>query len=194
MGFKSVALFCGSASGRLPIYEAEAQVLARALVGQGVTVLYGGGSEGLMGSVVHAVLAAGGTLKGYVSSDLIDSGFSPDSGFLSPQVFPTLGDRTRAMLGEADAVVCLPGGLGTLDELSHSLVSSQLGIRRIPIGILNTNGYYNEFMLLIDRMMLEGFIAPAFRSLFLARGSSDSLLRALAEFRLSAKDKRDGDG
>ena len=140
MKLQSILVFCGSKTGNNPIYEAAARQVCAVFAQRGIHLIYGAGDVGLMGVLADATLAAGGKVTGVIPYFLRDrEGGRTDLTELI-QV-DGMGERKKIMAKRSDAVLTLPGGYGTLDELFEMLTLVQLSKANHPIGVLNTNGF-----------------------------------------------------
>lgn len=158
---RSVCVFCGSRPGRKSAYTDSARDLGRALAGDGLRLVYGAGDVGLMGEVARAALAAGGETFGVVPQHLIDREKGKrDLGRLV--VTETMHERKKVMFMNADAIVALPGGPGTLDELFEVLTWRQLSLHAKPVFLLNVEGYWDPLTTLLENIVAEGFADPSF--------------------------------
>ena len=158
---KSVVVFCGGSDGRMEIFTKEAFKAGKELAENNITVIYGAGGQGMMKAVADGALSE----NGYVIGTTIQSLFGQERPDLSTRVskmeiFQTMSDRKVSMTKQADAVLVLPGGLGTMDELFELVVLRQLGISKQPIVILNTDGYYNTLRQWLLEMVGMGFAKP----------------------------------
>lgn len=156
MSIKSVCVYCGSRSGALPAYETAAQELGQGLAAGGLRLVYGAGDVGLMGVVARAAQAAGGETFGVIPEHLVRREVGK-SDLTTYVVTETMHERKKVMLYNADAVVVLPGGPGSLDELFEALTWRQLGLHDKPIVILNVEGYWDKLRELVDHMLAQGF-------------------------------------
>jgi uncharacterized protein (TIGR00730 family) len=158
---RSVCVFCGSRSGNDPRYAQAATELGGALAGAGIRLVYGAGDVGLMGAVARATIAAGGETFGVVPQHLVgrERG-GRDLGRLV--VTETMHERKKVMFMNADAIVTLPGGPGTLDELFEVLTWRQLGLHSKPVLLLNVADYWTPLLALLDHILAQGFAEPAF--------------------------------
>ncbi|UWQ76444.1 TIGR00730 family Rossman fold protein [Leisingera sp. M658] len=156
MSIKSVCVYCGSRAGALPDYAQAAQDLGTALAANRMRLVYGAGDVGLMGEIARAAQAAGGETFGVIPGHLEkrEVGKSDLSTYV---VTETMHERKKVMLWNADAVVVLPGGAGSLDELFEALTWRQLGLHGKPIVILNTAGYWDKLRDLLDHIVSQGF-------------------------------------
>ena len=156
MKVKSVCVYCGSRNGARPSYAEAAAALGTGLAAQGQRLVYGAGDVGLMGCVARAAQAAGGDTFGVIPQHLLslEVGKTDLTSFI---VTETMHERKKVMLMNADAVVVLPGGAGSLDEFFEVLTWAQLGLHQKPILLLNTDGYWDPLRALIDHVIAQGF-------------------------------------
>lgn len=152
-----IAVYCGARSGVDPAYLAAARGLGTELARRGIGLVYGGGAVGLMGAVADSALAAGGQVTGVIPA-FMDGRESIHGGLSELRISRSMHDRKATMLDLADAVIALPGGLGTLDELVEALTWAQLGLHRIPCGLLDVNGYWDPFVDLLAHAVRHGFV------------------------------------
>ncbi len=179
---KSVAVYCGSNSGNQPMYTQQAQEMGRELARRGLTLVYGGGCVGLMGTIADAVLAEGGKVIGVIPSFLADKELA-HTGCTELHVVETMHQRKLLMADLAEGFVAMPGGFGTLEELFEVLTWGQLGLHGKPVGLLNTLGFYDALLGLLDHMSAEAFLRPENRTQVLQHASPAALLDAMADYR-----------
>jgi len=176
-----LCVFCGSHVGTDPAFGAAAEELGRKMVEHGLGLVYGGGNLGLMGILADSVMAAGGEVIGVIPRSLRDREVA-HHGITDLQVVDSMHERKRLMYNQADAVVALPGGIGTLDELFEAMTWNQLDIHQKPAGVLNVEGYFDPLIALFDRALEKGFVNPAFRDFLCLASSVDSLIAELQRF------------
>jgi hypothetical protein len=148
---------------------------ARAIVGAGYGIVYGGGSVGLMGIVANAALAADGEVIGVIPEALAQSEMAHE-GLAQLHVVTTMHERKALMDKFSDAFLALPGAFGTMDEFCEALTWRQLAIHDKPIGLLNYRGYYDALIRLFDSMLAEGFLTEQARRLFVEAPAIEDLL------------------
>jgi uncharacterized protein (TIGR00730 family) len=178
---RRLAIFCGSAHGFSPDYRAAAEAFGAECVVRGYGVVYGGGRVGLMGVIADAVLNADGEVIGVLPEFLSTKELRHD-GLTQLEIVPSKHARKARMAELAGAFVALPGGLGTLDELCEILTWSQLGLHQKPVGLLNTRGYFDPLVALVDRAVSEGFCRTEHRQLFCVANEPVELLDRLERF------------
>lgn len=157
MRIKSLAVFCGSKDGADPLFAEHTAQLGALMAQYGVTLVYGGGNVGLMGTVANAVLAGGGTAIGVIPQLLADRERS-HKGLTQLEIVPDMHTRKRKMYELCDAAVILPGGYGTLDEFFEMITWNNLAIHDKMIFVLNSNDYYTHLLMHIRKMYDEGFL------------------------------------
>ena len=175
---KRIAVFCGSATGKDPLYREKAQELAGFLVSRGITLINGGGRIGIMGIMADEMLRLGGECIGVIPMGLKERELAHPK-MTELITTPDMHGRKRVMTELADGFIAFPGGFGTLDELFESITWRQLGIHEKPVGLLNVNGYFDALIALVDRMQQEGFMNPASRQILLASPDIESLLEKM---------------
>jgi uncharacterized protein (TIGR00730 family) len=180
-----VCVYAGSSDGARPQYAQAAREVITALVGRGADVVYGGGSNGLMGVLADAALAAGGSVTGVIPRFLDDREVA-HKGVTDLRVVETMHERKMLMAELADAFLVLPGGIGTLEELFEMLSWSQLGLHRKPIALLDTDGFYRPLVALLDHMTTESFISVDRRRFLLSDPDPIMLLDAMAAWEAPA--------
>lgn len=172
---KKIVVFCGSSSGSNNLYRETAIALADAFVKNKITLIYGGAKIGLMGIISDTMLAKNGNVIGIIPSILKDKEVL-HTGVKEMIMTKTMSKRKVTMSKLTDGYITLPGGFGTLDELFEALTLSQLQIEQKPIGILNTNGYYDFLLLQIDRMVEEGYLNSKSRALLIVDTTIEGIL------------------
>jgi hypothetical protein len=161
---KSVAVYCGSRKSADASFEDAAAGLGRFIAERGMTLVFGGSNVGTMKTLADAALAAGGRVVGVFVANLPMS--IAHRGLAELAVAQSFAERKKEMIRRADALVALPGGLGTLDELFDALALRHAGVHGKPVGVLNVNGYYDGLLDFISHTRDAGFTsAGAARSL-----------------------------
>jgi uncharacterized protein (TIGR00730 family) len=176
-----VLVFCGSSPGARAEYAASAQELGRLLAGRGLGLVYGGASVGLMGAVADGALAAGGEVIGVIPRQLVEREIA-HPGLTDLREVTTMHERKALMAELSDAVIALPGGTGTLDELFELFTWSQLGLHRKPIGLLDVAGYWQPLLAMLDHMVDERLLRAEHRAMLLVDTEPEPLLDALAAY------------
>ena len=176
---KRIAVYCGSSSGDLSLFKVAASALGELLASKGIALVYGGARIGLMGAVADAVLHAGGEVIGVIPEALMVDEVV-HTGLTRLELVGSMHERKARMLELADAVIALPGGLGTLEELFEALTWAQLRFHAKPIGMLNVNGYFDALLRFLDDSTVRGFLSNRNRALLLDAPTPESLLDRLA--------------
>lgn len=156
MPIKSVCVYCGSRSGVDPAYATSAANLGAILAKNGWRLVYGAGDVGLMGIVARTAQDAGGDTFGVIPQHLVDWEVGKTD-LTTYIVTETMHERKKVMFMNCDAVVVLPGGAGSLDELFEALTWRQLGLHEKPIYLLNTNNYWGLLIQLLNHVVTQGF-------------------------------------
>ncbi|MEL6450840.1 MAG: TIGR00730 family Rossman fold protein [Pseudomonadota bacterium] len=159
---QSVCVYCGARSGRDPAYMAAAEALGRGLAARDWRLVYGAGDVGLMGAVARSAQAAGGDTFGVIPQHLVDWEVGKTD-LTRYVVTETMHERKKVMFMNCDAVVVLPGGAGSLDELFEAVTWRQLGLHTKPVFLVNTNGYWQPLIALLDHVVAEGFAEDSLR-------------------------------
>jgi len=183
MSIKNISVFCGAHLGNNPIYASEAKKVAEVIVKKGMNVVFGGGDVGLMGVVSHTAIDNGGEVLGISLQSLYELELT-NPRIQEVVVAKTLLERKDIFMQRSDAFIVLPGGVGSLDELAEVMCSNQLGIINKPIGILNTNGYYDHLLAWMKKAVEEGFVSDAnFNELIVSDSCEDLIERVTSEKR-----------
>lgn len=178
---RAIAVYCGSSSGVDPVHRRVAAEFGGALAERSLTLVYGGGHVGLMGAVADAALAAGGVVHGVITRSLVDREIA-HSGLQHLDVVETMHERKARMSDLADAMVALPGGFGTLDELFESITWMQLGMHVKPCGMVDVDGFYAPLLAWIDQAVGAGFIHARHRDAVLVDTDPVALIDRLASW------------
>lgn len=177
---RTICVYCGSGPGGDPEFMAAASRFGELMAREGVGLVYGGGSRGLMGAVSGAVLANGGHVTGIIP-DFLQSKEKTEAGAQEIIITPDMHKRKQIMFERADAFVALPGGIGTLEELVEQLTWKQLGQHPKPILIANIAGFWNPLLALIDHMAGSGFIHTRHQFNYLITESVGEIIPMLRE-------------
>lgn len=153
-------------------------MLGETLASRGITLVYGGGSMGLMGAVADGALSKGGTVVGVITT-LLRSRELAHQGLTELHIVETMHERKMMMAERSEAFVVLPGGFGTLDEMFEITAWSQLGIHEKPIGLLDVNGYYDSLLRFLDHCEGEGFLRLSHREQYRSAADPVTLIDLL---------------
>ncbi len=184
----SIAVFCGSSTGFEPIFQNAAYEAGRAIAAKGCRLVYGGARVGLMGAVADGALSAGGQVIGVIPGFLQTKEIA-HTGLTELITVATMHERKLRMHALSDAIIALPGGWGTMEELTEMLTWAQLGLHQKPIGLLNTGGFYNGLVQLIATMQSAGFLKAEHAAMLLVNDEIESLIAALAAYEAPATPK-----
>lgn len=159
MPITSLCLFCGSRPGADPAHAHLAEEFGELLARRGVTLVYGGGAIGLMGLAARAAMAAGGRVEGVIPRFLMTEEIA-QRGLAELVITETLHERKAEMHARANAIIALPGGIGTLDELMESMTWRELGVMDKPLFLLGAGDYWRPLIRLLKHIADEGFGPP----------------------------------
>ena len=176
---RHVLVFCASSGSCDPAFHAAAASLGRALARAGDTVVYGGGAVGSMGALANAALDEGGRVIGIIPRFMREREWA-HTGISELRLVDDMQQRKRDMLALADAIVTLPGGSGTFEELFEAITSKRLGLFRSPIVILNQAGFYDPLFALLKRSVHERFMSEEHLEIWQAVDHVDHVLPAIA--------------
>lgn len=178
MSTSSICVYCGSRKGGNPLFTSEAEALGQALAKEGWRLVYGAGDVGLMGTVARAAQAAGGETFGVIPTHLLqlEVGKTDLTRFV---ITETMHERKKVMLMNADAVVVMPGGAGSLDEFFEVLTWRQLGLHQKPIILLDVAGYWEPLQALMHHVVENGFADGSLLDFVQTGGSADEVMTLL---------------
>jgi uncharacterized protein (TIGR00730 family) len=176
MKSKTVAVYCGSASGSDPVFLQEAKALGKAIAEAGLGLVYGGASVGLMGAVADAALAGGAAVIG-VLPEILSGSEIAHRGLTRLEMVPTMHERKARMVKLADAFLMLPGGYGTLDEMMEIVTWKQLRLHAKPCILINTANYWDGLLAFLDRAVEAGFLKIENRRLLEVAATGEEAVR-----------------
>ncbi len=157
MSIQSLAVFCGSKNGNNPLFCVHAKQVGNLLAQKNITLIYGGGNKGMMGTVANAVLEKGGKIVGIMPRFLAVPEHQ-HQGLTEMLEVEDMHIRKRMMYEKCDAALVLPGGFGTMDEFFEMLTWNQLNIHNKKIFVLNTSGFYDSLISFLYKTEEEGFL------------------------------------
>jgi uncharacterized protein (TIGR00730 family) len=175
---KRIAVYCGASRGHNHAYLEAATKLGHLLAERDISLVYGGGSIGLMGAIADAVLERGGHVIGVIPR-FLDEHELGHRGLTELVVVETMHERKQRMIDLAEAFIAMPGGFGTLEELGEVLAWSQLGLHNCPCGVLNVGGFFDGLLACANRMQDEGLLRREDRDRLLDASTPQTLLSAL---------------
>lgn len=182
----SVAVFCGASRGNNPEFARVAAHTGRVLASRGIDVVFGGSHLGLMGTVADAALAAGGRVTGVIPRALFER--ERVHGELSELVVvDSMHERKREMSERADAFIALPGGPGTLEEITEQWTWAQLGIHDKPVALFNVDGYFDPLLAFVENMRDRGFTHPRYTDMLIVATGVDEALTLLQAYEPPAR-------
>ncbi len=157
---RSICVYCGSSPGRSDIYINAGHTLGASIAAAGLTLVYGGGSKGIMGAVAEGARRGGGKVTGIIPRFLINKEAAESAlGRLDDLIVTEdMHQRKHTMFEKSDAFVALPGGIGTVEEIVEVMTWAQLGHHRKPMVFVNVGGFWNPILAMLDHMRAEGFI------------------------------------
>lgn len=179
MAPRNVLVFCASSRTCDPAYHDAARRLGVALASGGVGVVYGGGGHGSMGALADGALAAGGAVHGVLPHFMRELEWE-HSGLTRLDLVEDMRTRKQRMLDAADAVVALPGGCGTFEELMEALTFKRLALFTGPIVIVNTRGFFAPWLALMERCIEDRFMSEVHRSMWQVVDEPEQVLEAIA--------------
>ena len=180
MTIRRIAVYCGSAPGNDPVFAEAAVSLIREMATRKIDLVYGGGRLGLMGLIADTMLEAGGEVHGVIPAALVDKEVA-HLGCTELHQVAGMHERKARMTELCDAFVCLPGGIGTLDELFEAWTWNALGYHAKPFCLLNVNGFWNGLDQFMDHVSASGFLSSARRSQLLVAATPAEAIDKLDE-------------
>jgi uncharacterized protein (TIGR00730 family) len=178
---RNITVYCASSRRLADVYRESATALGRAIASRGWGVVYGGDRDGLMGLLAHAASSAGGSVIGIMPQQLFKTGVAFD-GCTEMVLARDMRHRKEMLEDRCDAMIALPGGLGTLEEFFEVVVGKQLGFHHKPIVLLNVQRYYDPLLTMIEHGIEHHFIKPEGRDLFFVAHSVEQAMEYLDEY------------
>lgn len=176
-----VCVFCASSPGVSASIRAAAADVGRTLARAGITLVYGGGSTGLMGIVANAALDAGGEVVGVIPRALASKEIA-HQGLTQMHCVTSMHERKALMADISDGFIALPGGFGTMEEILEIVTWAQLGIHLKPCAILNIAGYYDHLLAFLTDAEAGGFLDPMHHRLLLLESDVETLLARMRAY------------
>ena len=186
---KNVCVYSASSTKIAPVYFAAAEELGRLLAMQGINLINGAGSIGLMAATSDACLATGGTVTGVIPRFMVEQGWQ-HKGLTQLIETETMHERKQIMAEMSDGVIALPGGCGTMEELLEIITWKQLGIYLNPIVILNIDGFYNPLLEMLQRAIDGNFMRPEHQNIWQVATSAQEAVELLYTTPKWSKDVR----
>jgi len=177
----NVCVFAGSSFGNREIYKQSAQLLAKQIVINGYNIVFGGGSNGLMGVLADSAIEHDGYIIGIITEQLNDIEVG-HPGLNEMVIVDTMHERKKLMAEKSDAIICLPGGVGTWEEFFESLTWNQLGLQSKPIILLNIENYYSTLKDFVEHAVHEGFLPRSTSNELIFANSIDEAMDLVDNF------------
>ena len=174
----SICVYCGSRPGSEPAFADSARQVGLWIAQNKGQLVYGGGHNGLMGTMADACLQAGGRVIGVIPKALVEKEWA-HTGCSELHVVENMHERKRMMAEHADAFLAMPGGIGTFEEFFEVWTWRQLGYHDKPVGLLNINGYYDSLLAFLSTAVQQGFMNAGQMQLVNSGTHSGSLLKSL---------------
>ena len=185
----NVCVFAASSNRVDGAYSDAASKLGTLLADAGIEVIYGGGGIGLMGCLADAVLEKAGKITGVIPEFMRTEGWGHPN--ISEVIITRdMGERKKRMFDMADAVIALPGGIGTVEELTEAITLKQLGLYKGPVIILNTLSYYNSFIEFLDQMISGHFLRTEHKGIWKVVETPEEALEAITGYEGWLEDPR----
>ncbi len=172
---RRVGVYCGSSIGNDPAFAAEARTLGESIAAHGLVLVYGGACRGLMGVLADAALARGGEAIG-VLPEVLKGREIAHGGLTRLEIVATMHERKARINELSDALLALPGGHGTLDELMEAVTWAQLGLHAKPCILVNTIGYWDGMLRFLDGAVMAGFVKANDRALLRVAANAEEAL------------------
>jgi TIGR00730 family protein len=176
-----VVVYCASSSEIDKVYFDAAARLGRLLAENNITCINGAGKQGLMGVLNDSLLRHGGKVKGIIPRFMVDAGWCHNQ-LTETIVTETIHERKARMARDAAAVIALPGGMGTLEELAEIITWKQLGLYKNPIVLLNTNDYYKPLLAFFEKIIEEKFMNSSYRELWQVASTPEEAVELIRKF------------
>lgn len=182
MELNSICVFCGSSMGRDKKYARAALELAETFLEYNISLVYGGANVGLMKILADTMLVAGGKAIGVMPQSLVEKEVAHQN-LSKLHIVESMQERKLLMASLSDAFITMPGGYGTLDELAEMMTFNQLRIHEKPLGILNTNGYFDKLLDFFDHGVTEMFVRAEHRDNLIIDRDPHKLLRKMQDYK-----------
>lgn len=178
----NVAIYCGSAFGNNQAYQESTKILAKKLAQKNFNIVYGGSVQGLMGVISNESISNGNKVYGVITYDLIDKEIE-NKNITEIYKVNTINERKEKMEELSDAFISLPGGYGTLEEMTEVLSAAQIGYHQKPCAFYNVNGYYDKFIEFLKNCASEGFLSSKYVDMIIVTDDADELIERIANYK-----------
>ncbi|MFH6604209.1 TIGR00730 family Rossman fold protein [Maribacter algicola] len=178
----NIVVFCGSSEGNDPAILRGASELGKVLAERKIVLVYGAAKIGVMGKVAQSVLDADGKVIGVIPDFLMLREVYHD-GLTELIITKNMHERKLKMHELSDGIITLPGGYGTLEEFFEMITWAQLGLHQKPIGILNTNGFYDDLLKMLQKMVAQGFLKKENYKMILVDDEVEGLLQKMEDYK-----------
>ncbi len=185
---KRITIYCGANVGSEAVFEQQAYLVGKTLAQQNIGVVFGGGKVGLMGAVANGAMQNGGEVIGVIPNFLSTKEIAHD-GITEMIKVETMHQRKTLLNELSDAMIALPGGFGTMEELFEMLTWAQLGLHKKPIALLNTNGFYDALLALIQTMVDKQFLKKEYQQMLLHSDNITDLLEKIKNYKAPQVEK-----
>lgn len=182
----NITVFCGSSAGNEAQFKEQAYLLGQTLANRNIGLVYGGAAIGLMGAVASGTMEQGGTVTGVLPRFLQTKEIAHD-GLSELILVDTMHERKQKMNELSDGVIALPGGYGTLEELFEMLTWAQLSLHKKPIALLNIDGFYDELIAMIDKMVQKGFLNKEYKEMIIVSADIDQLIDQMQNYQVPSE-------
>ncbi|MEE4115718.1 MAG: TIGR00730 family Rossman fold protein [Marinilabiliaceae bacterium] len=176
-----ISIFAASSSKIPSEYFSVAAELGKLIALSGNELVFGGGGIGLMGAVADSAMNNGGRATGVIPQFMVNNGWGHGS-INETIITPDMNSRKKKIFEISDAVIALPGGVGTLEELTEAITLKQLGLFKGPIVILNTEGFYNKLLGYFDQLIDQNFMRPQHRDIWEVASDPQEAIRLVTEY------------
>jgi uncharacterized protein (TIGR00730 family) len=178
----NICIFAASSSKIDKAYIEAASQLGELIASRGHNIVYGGGGIGLMGAVADAAMKKGAKITGVIPAFMHDNGWGHDA---LDEIIITedMGSRKKKMFSMSEAIIALPGGIGTLEELTEAITMKQLGLFRGPLVMLNTREFYSPFITFLESLIKKDFMRKIHKNIWMVADSPGKAIDAISSYR-----------
>lgn len=178
----NICVFAASSSKIDKVYIDDATRLGELIASEGHDIIYGGGGIGLMGALADAAMRKGAKITGVIPSFMRDNGWGHE-GIDEIIITEDMGSRKKKMFEMSDSVIALPGGIGTLEELTEAITMKQLGLFRGALVILNTGSFYDNFITFLESVIGKGFMRKVHKQIWTVVKTPDEAIQAINKYK-----------